>query len=374
VAAEIAIAVAVTVPALLLVRSLETLVTADLGFRPATVATAGLRLPSAAYPDEALLAFVSEATRRLGQSPGIESASWTSCLPIECPFFTTSVTRAGSRENGFSASVHVVAPNAFRTLGIPLRSGRDFDAGDLAGGPAVAILSDDAARALGVAAVGSRITGEGHTLEVVGIAGNVPYGDLAREPLPAIYLPLAQRPLPDGVLIVRSPRPLAETAERARQAVAGLDPSLPPLEVTSLSDRVARHVARFRGAAWLLGAAAVLAVFLCAVGIHGLFSSFVVQALPEIAVRMALGADHVRMGMVVARTALVLAGVGFLGGALLGSWGGTYLRGYLFGVEPRDTHALLLSMAVAAVLALLTALQPARRASRVDPMTVLRRE
>jgi ABC-type antimicrobial peptide transport system permease subunit len=209
---------------------------------------------------------------------------------------------------------------------------------------------------------------------VVGIAGNVPYGDLAREPLPAIYLPLAQRPLPNGVLIARSPRPLVETAERARQTVAALDSSLPQLEVTSLGDRVARNVARFRGAAWLLGAAAILAVFLCAVGIYGLFTSFVVQALPEIGIRMALGADRVRIGMFVARTALVLAGIGFLGGALLGAWGATYLRGYLFGVQPRDTQALLLSMAVAAVLALLTALQPAQRASRTDPMTVLRRE
>jgi predicted permease len=374
VAAEVTIAVAVTVPALLLVRSLETLVTADLGFRPEGVATAELRLPARAYPDDALLAFVSEATRRLGKSPGIESASWTSCLPIECLFFTTSVTRAGSRESGFSASVHVVAPDAFRTLGIPLRAGRDFNAGDLPSGPAVAIVSEDAARALGLGEPGARITAEGRTLEVIGIAGNVPYGDLAREPLPAIYLPLAQRPLPNGVLIVRSTRPLSETSERARQTVAALDTSLPRLEVTSLGDRVARNVARFRGASWLLGAAAVLAVFLCAVGIYGLFSSFVLQALPEIAVRMALGADRVRIGLVVARTALVLSGVGFLGGALLGSWGGSYLRGYLFGVQPRDTRALLLSMGVAAALALATALRPAQRASRADPMTVLRRE
>jgi predicted permease len=374
VAAEIAIAVAVTVPALLLVRSLHMLVTADLGFRPESVATAELQLPRGAYPDDAVLAFVRDATRRLEQGPGVESASWTSCLPIECPFFTTSVTRAGSRENGFSASVHVVAPHAFRSLGTPLRAGRDFDAGDLPGGPGVAIVSEDAARALGAGALGARISAEGRMVEVVGIAGNVPYGDLAREPLPAVYLPLAQRPLTQGVLIVRSQVPLAETVERARQTVAALEPLLPPLEVTSLDDRVARNVARFRGAAWLLGAAAVLALFLCAVGIYGLFSSFVVQALAEIAVRMALGADRVHIGLAVARIALVLAVVGFLGGALLGSWGGSYLRGYLFGVHPRDTQALLLSMGVAAVLALLTAVRPAHQASRADPMAVLRRE
>ena len=159
-----------------------------------------------------------------------------------------------------------------------------------------------------------------------------------------------------------------------RETISALDPWLPRLEVTSLDERVARNVARFRGAAWLLGAAAVLAVFLCAVGIYGLFTSFVVQALPEIAVRMALGADRVRIGAYVARTALGLAGVGFLGGAVLGSWGSTYLQGYLFGVRPRDTRACCLSMAVAGALALLTALRPAHQASRADPMTVLRRE
>lgn len=228
---------------------------------------------------------------------------------------------------------------------------------------------------LGAAALGSRVSADGgRVLEVVGIVGRVPYRDLASEPLPAIYLPLAQRPLTHGVLVVRSARSPSETAALLRETVTALDSRLPAPELASLDERVSRSVARFRGAAWLLGAAAALAVLLSAIGIYGLFWSFVVQALPEIGIRMALGADRARIGAFVARTALSLAAVGFLVGAGLGSWGATYLRGFLFGVQPWDVRTLLLGVTVAAALALLTALRPAYRASCADPMIVIRCE
>jgi predicted permease len=377
IAVETAVALALTLPALMLVRTLGNLVTADLGFRPQGVATAELRLPTAKYAPPAAGAFVDEATHALALTPGIESASWVSCLPIECGFYTSVVTAAGSHDGRMVASVHVVAPNAFRTLGIPLRAGRDFGAEDRADAPAVAIVSVRTARLLGDITPGSRIDVPvigGAALQVVGIVGDVPYRDLAAEPLPAVYLPLAQRPQTEGVLVARSTRDAKVAAGSLRQTVAALDNQLEALSVGTLSTRVRNSVARFRGAAWLLGIAAALALFLTTVGVYGLLSSLVAQSVPEIAIRIALGAAPATIVRSLAGATLRLAAVGLLTGAAIGSWGSTYLRSYLYGVRPGDAQALLLTLAIAAVLALMAALRPARRASRTDPLTALRCE
>jgi putative ABC transport system permease protein len=374
IASEIALALALTLPAVLLARSLARLVTADVGFRPQSVVTAELNLPTDLYPEMAVPGFVDQVTRGLKETEGVEGASWASCLPIDCGFYDTAVRRAGSREKGFGASVHVVAPDAFRTLGIPLRSGRDFTRDDRAAGPRVAILSEQAARLLGAGVLGTRLEAGGDTIEVVGLVADIPYRDLASEPMPAIYFPLNQKPLTQGVLLVRSTRPLADMADRLRQTMTSLDPRLERLAVTSLQLRVGRDLARFRGAAWLLGAAALLALFLSGVGTYGLLSSFVAQGLPEIGSRMALGATRARIGSSITAAALRLAMVGLLAGSCLGGWGATYLRPYLFGVSPWDTQTHLLTLLVSIALALVTALRPAERASRLDPMVVLRSE
>jgi putative ABC transport system permease protein len=378
VAAETALALALAFPALLLVRTMGHLVQADLGFRPQQVATAELRLPADPDALPAAVGFVSETTRRLAQSPGIASASWVSCLPIECGFYTSAVKVAGEREGTMVASVHVVAPDAFRTLGIPLRSGRDFGPDDRPGTTPMVILSEQAARRLGSVGPGSRIEvpviGR-EALEVAGIVGDVPYRDLAAEPMPAVYLPLAQRPQTEGVLVARGiASDTTAIVGPFRQAVASMDAHLEPLAVSALSARVEQSVARFRGAAWLLGVAAGLALFLSAVGVYGLLSSLVAQSRPEMAIRIALGAAPAVLARSLATATLRLALAGLVVGASLGSWGATYLRSYLYGVSPWDLKALSASVVAAIGLATLAALRPSYHASRADPMTTLRCE
>jgi ABC-type antimicrobial peptide transport system permease subunit len=144
--------------------------------------------------------------------------------------------------------------------------------------------------------------------------------------------------------------------------------------VEALGDRVDRAQGRFRGATWLLGSAALLALFLSGIGVYGLLSSLVARSVPEIGIRIALGAAPAAIGRHLTRTALLLAAVGLAVGVALGSWGANYLDGYLFGVRSGDGPALLLTLAVAVGLALGAALEPARRASRVDPLAALRTE
>jgi putative ABC transport system permease protein len=378
VAFEMALALALIAPALLLVRSLGGLVRADLGFRPQGVATAPLALPMTDEIQGATTAFVSQAVRELAQTPGIEAASWVSCLPIECAFFTSAVSLAGAPPHGLVASVHVVAADAFRTLGVPFRDGRDFGADDRPSGPPVVILSERAAKVLGARALDARVEVGAmgiHDALVVGVVGDVPYGDLAREPLPAVYFPLAQRPQTEGVLIVRATsETAAPPAGPLRHLVESLAPHLESFPVSALEDRVDRSVARFRGAAWLLGDAAVLALLLSGIGVYGILTSMVARAIPEIGIRMSLGASPSEIGRSVTTTAVRLGAVGAGAGGALGMCGASYLRGYLYGVGPWDGWTLGLTLVIAVALAMVAAFSPARRASRVDPMTVLRCE
>ena len=135
-----------------------------------------------------------------------------------------------------------------------------------------------------------------------------------------------------------------------------------------------RSLARFRAAAWLLGAAALVALGLSAVGIYGVLSSLVARSAGEIGIRIALGATPQTIGRQVLVRTLELGGLGLLAGLLLGLASSSSLESYLYGVRSFDVWALLLATAVSAALALLAAWGPARRAACVDPMTALRSE
>lgn len=372
---QIALAVALTLPAVLLARTVGLLVSADIGFRPVGVTTAALKLPVARYPEATQPAAVGHITNELRRVPGVESASWTSCVPINCDFFTSLVRVAASSDKGPEMSIHVVAPDAFRTLGIPLRRGRDFAATDDANALRVAILSDHAAAMLRGADVGSRLELSGQSLELIGIVGDAPYRNLSSAPMPAVYLPLAQRPQAHGVLVSRSSRTTADMAIAMRAAAASIDTRLADgLEVATLSTHVEGEVARYRGAAWLLAAAGLLALFLAGIGIYGLMSSFVARARPEIGLRLALGETRGAIGTTMAWITLRLFVLGVAAGSALGIWVARYLRPYLFRVETWDAASLLATLTVAVLLALLSALGPTLGAVKTDPIRVLRSE
>jgi ABC-type antimicrobial peptide transport system permease subunit len=165
-----------------------------------------------------------------------------------------------------------------------------------------------------------------------------------------------------------------EAAALLRSTITSLDPRLRTMAVEPLESQVDRALGRFRGATWLLGVAAGLALFLAGIGVYGLLSSLVARSVPEIGIRIALGAAPAAIGRHLARSSLLLATVGLVIGATLGSYGAKYLEGYLYGVRRYDAASFLMALAAAAVLALLAALEPARRASRVDPMVALRAE
>jgi len=375
IAVQMAAALTLTHPALLLTRSLKNLITADLGFQPDQLLVMPLDLPISEYSDDRGPRLIDDILEDLRRSPAVERAAWSACVPINCGrAMSLEVKRGPSDESPFPAIVIPISANAVEALGLKRRSGRTIDGSDGAQAERVVLISELTAARLGNNALGSSILVQGGARRVVGVVGDVSYHDLASKPFPVVYLPQTQSPLLNGMLVIRSSKNAAEVSTAVRAAIAGHDSRLEVVAMTPEKDRIDRDLARFRGAAWLLGAAACISLLLTGMGTFGLLSTVVARALPEIGVRMALGASPTRILGAVSGAAALLATTGLVAGFAAGSFGARLIEPYVFGAKPFDGPGAFLLLVSAAVLALLSAILPARRASRVDPVAVLRAE
>jgi len=274
----------------------------------------------------------------------------------------------------FPAIVIPTSTDAIETMGLKIGPGRTIDEGDSAQAERVAVISELAAARLGRDAVGSSIEIQGRVTRIVGIVGDVSYHDLASKPFPVVYLPQTQSPRLDGMLLMRTSKGLAEGSTIARAAIASHDPRLEVVPMSAARDRVDRDLERFRGAAWLLGAAACISLLLTGIGIFGLLSTVIARALPEIGLRMAVGASPRGILAAVSASTALLAITGLVAGASAGALGARLIQPYLFGAAPFDASGALLLLVCAGILASMSAIGPARQASHVDPIVVLRAE
>ncbi|MEP7342544.1 MAG: FtsX-like permease family protein, partial [Acidobacteriota bacterium] len=265
----------------------------------------------------------------------------------------------------------------FRTMETRLLQGRDFTAQDLAQSPPVAIVNETFARRFwpGENPIGKRFNfTTGKWIEIVGVAQNGKYSSLAEQPMPFVYLPLAQNYESKVTLIARGAGDPHLLLSAIRKDIHGLDENLPLYDARTMLEHMELPLAPARIAATALGGFGALALLLAAVGVFGVMSYAVTQRTHEIGVRMALGAQRgdvlwlvVKQGM-----SLALAGIGI---GLLASLGLTRLVSkLLFGVSATDP---LTFIAIAMLLMLVAALAswiPARRATKVDPLMALRSE
>jgi putative ABC transport system permease protein len=271
-----------------------------------------------------------------------------------------------------------VAPDFFRTMGQPLRRGRDFTARDDSAAPRVAIVNQAFADAMfpDGNVLGRRVFSwrdERVAREIVGVVGNVRYDGAADSTTkPIIYVPLGQDAIQNAAVTVRTTGDPAALLAAVRREVAAVEPALALARVRTMEQARAASVAGPRFYAVLLGAFAALAVALAAVGLYGVLSYGVAQRGKEFGLRMALGATP---GSVLR---LVLGGAARLAlvGALLGLVGAVVLtrvmRALLFGVAPGDPATLGAGTLLLLGVALLASLAPAWRATRVEPLAALR--
>ena len=381
---EIAIALVMLVGAGLATRSLVRLLGVQLGFDPRQVVAGRISLPDSRYPKEPQQkAFFRNLLDRVQALPGVVSAGAASELPLEGGSNGAVVIEGQPAPKDIWSSPLVesctVTPNYFRTMRIPLLGGRDVAETDTPEAPLVAVINETMAHRFWPHqdAVGKRFKQnypDSKWITVIGVVGDVREFGLAEPAIPEAYYPESQSTSSELVLVVRTASDPQAQVAAIRNAVHGLDKGLPWYGVQTLSEMVSDSSREKRFVALLLALFAAVALALASVGIYGVVSYSVSQRTREIGIRMAFGAE-VRnvLGMVLREgLRLVIAGVAV---GLLGAWAlSRYLTSILYAVRATDLATYILAALLMTAVALVAALVPARRATKVDPMVALRYE
>jgi putative ABC transport system permease protein len=382
---ELALAVVLLLAAGLLVRSFNKLQSIDLGFNRDNVLTARLSLPRSIYKESTQTqAFYDDLLQRLQALPGVESAGMINHTPLAgfgIEAFTEIEGHQFDREKDPAIGVGSVSSDYFQTMKIPLLSGRVYDSRDGAEGQKVAIVNEAFAKRYFAndAAVGKRVgfgckQKEGLCRTIVGVVGNIRQESITDEAVPEMYLPYAQMRMNGMTLMVRTTSDPSNLARSMRGVVLAIDKNQPLFEVQTLAQRVDDGIALSRSLTLLFTAFALLGLILGSVGIYGIVSYSVTQRTHEIGVRMALGARASNVLSLIMKNGLVLV----LSGIVIGAGSAFVLTRFmatlLFGVEPHDSVTFVIVPAVFFVIAIIAALIPALRATRVDPLIALRYE
>jgi putative ABC transport system permease protein len=310
--------------------------------------------------------------------PGVSSASSSTSPLLSMERMTFNVTVEGVEAEPLSVSSNHVSPNFFRTFGTELLAGRDFTDADSAsfnftGSPVV--VNHQFAERFGFApdeVIGRRISiGSGSSFVVVGVIGDLRFsGKVTDEIAPQVFFTSIIR----RAFYVRSARPPEDLFNAIREAVTGVDPTLPVWNLQTMGDQLRANTALERFFAGMSTAFAVLATALAALGLYGVLAYSVAQRSREIGLRVALGAPTRRIRSMVLRQVTRMAVTGIVLGAAAAALLGRAAQSLLFGVEAGDPLMLAAAAVVLTAVTLGAAYLPARRASRVDPMSVLRYE
>ena len=377
----------------LLVRSLSELLRAAPGFVSAPVLTAQLALPGPAYRTVPLVsAFLDESTRRLGELPGVKSVSLTSVLPLSGINTRSEFTRAdrppARPTDTLSAANRFVGEIFFATVGIPILAGRDFRPTDDASGQAVVIVDQALAQRHWPDGdpVGQSIlirdgtSPEPRALTIIGVVGATKHFSLEEASTPAIYLPVRQM-VPGNLsffigrinFVVRTDGDPLALRDSARRALRAVEPNA-TVAVRSYDDAIAWARAPRIFSLRLLGFFSAAAVLLAVLGLYAITAQAVASRTREIGIRMALGADRLRIARQVlgSSSRLVVAGIAI--GIGLAAALAPMLTRLLYQVRPFDLTTYAVVAGLLACTALLATWLPARRAAKVDPMVALRSE
>jgi predicted permease len=384
---QVALAVAVVAAAGLLARSLERLQATDMGMAHERLVLAELDVPSEPYDNrERRRQFLDAVVERLGTIPGIDGATPINSEPFsgakgwDVPRFTAEGQTVEQVAANPSLNFEAVHPTYFPTLGVSILRGRAFTAADRDGAPRVAIVDDAMASRTwpGQDPIGRRLKfgatdSRSEWLTVVGVAATTRYRELAT-PRPTLYVPAEQLMITAALLAIRTSATPGLVAGAVRDAVRTVAPDVRVLRVSPYAEYLRQPLAAPRFNALLLGAFAAAALLMSSIGLYGVMSASVRQRHAEIGVRLALGATAAGVARLVVREGLRLALFGAIVGLTLAFTVTRVLRGLLFEIEPLDPVSLFGAAAILVAAALVATYLPARRATRVDPVEVLRAE
>jgi predicted permease len=381
--AELAVSLTLLTCAGLLVRSFVRLVSVPPGFNPDHVISMRIAADGPKYEQGSQrFLFYQNLAQRLLSLPGVTGQGLVSVLPL-----TPSVSWGGMQIEGYvppsdqpelQVDARLATPDYFTTMQIPLIQGRPFSAVDTDKSPQVVLVDQKMADRFWPQgdAVGKRIRRNDKSpwLTIAGVVGIVKQYGLDTDTRMVVYYAHSQHPGGSMFLVARTTSDPASVADAIVQQVRAIDPDVPVYNIATMQQRVHESVARQRFAMTMLGAFAFFAMLLAAVGVYGVMSFLVTQGTPDIAIRMALGAQRKSILSLVFRQGMSLASIGVVTG-LIGAYSLTRLMGgLLFGVSARDPLTFAGVTVLLTMVAFSACYFPARRAMRVDPMVALREE
>jgi putative ABC transport system permease protein len=387
---EIALSTVLLITAVLLTRSLQHLQAVDPGFRASQVLTIRISLPRARYSGGAAIEhFYHQVQDRIASLPGVHAVAAANVVPMNgylatAAFFVDGVIARNAPE----AHYRMITPDYFRALGIPLLSGRAFDATDRSGSARVAIINETLANQYfhgrDPIGRGMRLQDGEKTpreVQIVGVVGNVKHFGLDKEATIEVYVPIAQVPDPTTIWLANNMYWVVQTdgaplaaANAVRREIAAVDPAVPASFVRSMDQWVGATIAARRFNLQLVGAFAAIALVLGVVGVYAVSAFAVTSRTREFGIRAALGASARDVIGLVLWNGMAPALGGVAAGTAIALILAPALSGMLFGVQVHDALSLAMSLAALACAALAANVVPARRAAGIDPIVALRVE
>ena len=384
VASQVALSLVLVVGALLFIRSLNNLMAMNTGFRQDGILIAFANFNSLKLPPAQRLVFNQELLRQIRSVPGVDVAADTTNVPLGGASWTLGVEGRGARGPVKSWSKFTwVSDSYFKTMGIPMLSGRDFNASDTIASAKVAIVNEKFLSEIipGTNPMGRtfRTIAEPNypatTYEIIGVVKNTKYDNLRHDEPQIAYMPAAQHPDPSswGSFLIHARTQPTALIPAIRRAVIHTNPQVNS-EYFELKRQVRDSLIRERLMAQLTSFFGLVAVLLAAIGLYGVLSYLTVRRAKEIGVRIALGSSRSRVVRMVVGEAGVLVAIGLGVGIVVALALGRLAESMLYGLRPSDPLTIAAGVVLMAAIAGIASGLPALRAARVDPMSALREE
>ncbi|HKS10239.1 MAG TPA: ABC transporter permease [Pyrinomonadaceae bacterium] len=371
----------------LFARSLLNLQSENVGFDRSNMLLFGIDPRLAGYKPAELASLYQQVLERLGSLPNVRAVSMATYSPMSGTQRSSSIEIPGyTPQPGEDVVVEdiLTGPKYAETLGIPLLRGREIEARDTASGPRIAVVNETFANhffkdqnPIGRTFTFDDETDGGASLEIVGVIADMKNQDAREKPIPAVYRPILQ--ISDQAAFsvnvhLRTNGNASSFAGPARQVINSIDDKIPIYGVTTLEDQVQEQLRQDRLIAQLVSFFGALALILACIGLYGVMAHGVARRTSEIGIRMALGARGSNIAWMILRETLLLVVIGLAIGIPTALLAAKLISSQLFGLKAADPVALIGAAVVLTIVALVAGYVPARRASRVNPLSALRYE
>jgi predicted permease len=384
VVAQVALSLLLLVGAGLFVRTLINLQSIPTGFNQENAMLFNVDTSATGYKSEdpKLAALLTEVEDKVRAIPNVQAASFAFFTFHQGMWSSAAWTREDGIAEGQTRTLrnNIVGKDFFAAMGIPVKEGRIFGPQDTKDSQQVALVNEAMVRKFfpSGSPVGKRFGIDGaettEAIEVIGVVKDAKFGKLQEEFAPMAFYPHAQRPDAISNLVVRFSGPSSSVVPQIRQTITQINRNLPVDDVVTLSDHINRSLVQQTLVARLASFFGLLALLLACVGLYGVLSYGVARRTNEIGIRMALGAHGGSVLWLVLREALLLVVIGLVVGVLASLAVTKTAATLLYELKPNDPLTIALATLLLAIVATVAGYLPARRASRVDPMTALREE